>query len=96
VNYQFTRELSLRAILDYSGVLPNPSLIDLERDKRLTADILLTYLVNPWTAFYVGYTDQYANIAAPGSPGFPPSPPVGPTTATGRQVFVKLSYLVRY
>ncbi|MDW8240508.1 MAG: DUF5916 domain-containing protein, partial [Acidobacteriota bacterium] len=31
VNYQVTRELSLRTILDYAAVLPNPSLVRAER-----------------------------------------------------------------
>ena len=36
VNYQFTRELSLRAILDYNAVLSDPSLVALDRTKHLT------------------------------------------------------------
>jgi hypothetical protein len=95
-SYQFTRALSLRAIVDYSAVLPDARFIDLERDKRFTADILATYMVNPWTAIYVGYTDGYGNLALdavrPGS--------VRPTESVfnslGRQVFVKVSYLFRY
>lgn len=96
LNYQFTRELSLRAILDYNGVLPNPSLVNLERAKRLTSDILLTYLLHPGTALYVGYSDNRENLAI-----FPGDPPTlgrigSPTTATSRQIFVKLSYLFRF
>jgi len=60
-NYQFTRELSARVIVDYEAVLPNESLVSLEREKRLGFDLLFTYLVNPWTAIYVGYTDHYEN-----------------------------------
>jgi hypothetical protein len=44
----------LRLILDYNGVLENPLLIDLERQKRVTGDVLLTYLVHPGTALYAG------------------------------------------
>jgi predicted porin len=96
VDYQFTRRLSARVIFDYDAVLPNESLVSLERTKRFAADVLVTYLVNPWTALYVGYTDAYANLEeAPGS-----SPPWvrggDPTTSIGRQVFVKVSYLFRY
>jgi len=96
VNYQFTRELSLRTILDYAAVLPNPTLVSAEREKRIAVDVLLTYLVNPWTALYVGYTDHWENI------GLNPSAPGGiqrlgaPTRSTGRQVFVKFSYLFRF
>lgn len=95
VNYQFTRELSLRAILDYQAVLPNTDLVELEREKRLNADFLLTYLLNPGTALHVGYTDGYENLRLD---------PVNslfrrrgaPTTSVGRQFFVKMSYLLRF
>jgi hypothetical protein len=98
VNYQFTRALSLRAILDYNAVLANPSLIAQERTKSLTGDILLTYLLNPGTALYIGYTDRHENLAL--DPTLPPSLRLhrirGPNTSTGRQFFVKLSYLFRF
>lgn len=96
VNYQFTRQLSLRAIVDYNGVLPNESLVSLTRTKRVSYDILLTYLLHPGTALYAGYTDIYQNLR------FDPSQPPylqlsrSPDFNTGRQVFVKLSYLFRY
>jgi hypothetical protein len=98
VNYQFTRALSLRAILDYNAVLANPSLLAQERTKSLTGDILLTYLLNPGTALYIGYTDRHENLAL--DPTLPPSLRLhrirGPNTSTGRQFFVKLSYLFRF
>ncbi len=40
INYQFTRALSLRMIVDYNAVLENAALIDLQRQKRLTGDAL--------------------------------------------------------
>lgn len=96
VNYQFTRELSARVIFDVEALSPNPSLVALDDERRFNADVLLTYLLNPWTAVYVGYSDGYANqplapIAAP-----PLSRADLPLTSVGRQVFVKLSYLFRY
>jgi hypothetical protein len=96
VNYQFTRALSLRAIFDYNAVLPNPALVALDRTKRLTGDLLLTYLVNPGTAFYIGYSDGYENLAI--GPTLPPSfrRTGSPTTSTARQLFVKVSYLLRF
>ena len=96
VNYQFTRELSLRGILDYSAVLPNPSLVSLERKKRVGYDVLLTYLLQPGTALYIGAPDVYENLY------FDPmiSPALGrtrsPSLSTGHQVFVKFSYLFRF
>lgn len=90
VNYQFTRSLSVRAILDYNAVLPNERLVDLERQKRINLDFLATYMPHPGTAVYIGYGDRYENVLPPwfqrvGIPGF----------STGRQVFVKVSYLIR-
>jgi len=95
-NLQFTRALSLRAIVDYNVVRPDGALIDLTRDKRLTADILVTYLVNPGTAVYVGYNDQYANVRIDPllSPALRPTASAG--TSVGRQFFVKASYLLRF
>lgn len=96
LNYQFTRALSLRAIVDYNAVLPNPSLVALRNTKRFTTDFLLTYLVNPGTALYIGFTDGYENLAF-----IPTVQPIlqrtgSPTTSTGRQFFVKMSYLFRF
>ena len=93
VNYQFTRELSLRAIVDYNAVLSDPSLVALERTKHLSGDVLLTYLIHPGTALYVGYNDGYDSVAL-GPSGL--TPIRNPTTSTGRQFFVKTSYLFRF
>ncbi len=96
INYQFNRKLSLRTIIDYNAVLPNERLVELTRDKSLTADFLVTYFVNPGTAFYAGYTDGYQNLRI--IPGASPTLRLtsSPTTSTGRQFFVKMSYLLRF
>ena len=96
LNYQFNRELSFRAIVDYNAVLPNSFLVNLEREKRITTDFLMTYMLNPGTALYIGYTDNYENLTLiPGS-----SPTLLrtdlPTNSTGRRLFVKISNLFRY
>jgi hypothetical protein len=96
LNYQFTHRLSARLILDYSSTSPNTSLIEEVPYKQFKGDILLTYLVNPSTAFYVGYTDRYDNLEF-----LPSDPPAlrytsSPTLSTARQFFVKLSYLFRF
>lgn len=96
LNYQFTREFALRLILDYNAVLPNSSLVSLDRTRRFRYDVLFTWLLHPGTAVYAGYTDTYENYA------FDPSRPpylqysLTPTLSTGRQAFVKASYLVRF
>ena len=93
MNYQFSREFSLRVILDYNAVLSDPSLVSLERTKHFAGDVLFTYLIHPGTAFYVGYTDGYDSVELASS-GIVPIK--SPTTSTGRQFFVKTSYLFRF
>ncbi len=96
VNQQFTRSLALRAILDYDGVLPNRSLVALDRRKLIGADVLLTYLVHPGTALYAGYSDIYENVSFNQLQDPALQRTQFPSTNTGRQVFVKISYLFRY
>ena len=96
VSYQFTRALSLRAIVDYSIVNRDSTLSRVDPQHRWGVDLLFTYLVNPGTALYVGYRDGYENLAI-----LPGSPPAlyrtdDPTTSVGRQVFLKLSYLLQF
>jgi len=67
VNYQFSRELSLRAIFDYNGVLPNSRLASLENSRRAGVDVLLTYLLHPGVAVYAGYSNTREK------PGFRPA-----------------------
>jgi hypothetical protein len=96
VNYQFNRFLSLRAIVDYEAVVPNAALSDEDDERKWAADVLLTYLLNPGTALHLGYTDQHENVIV--LPGL--SREIrrtrSPQTSVGRQVFAKVSYLLRF
>jgi len=96
LNYQFTRRHSLRFIADYDSVLPNSKWTSLSKDKRLGLDVLYTYMLNPGTALYIGFTDQRENYRLDPLR----SPALYRTTgldlSTGRQFFVKLSYLLRF
>jgi hypothetical protein len=94
VNYQFSRPLSLRWILDYAKVQPNAALVSLEHERILQADLLLTYLLNPGTAIYVGYTDRRENLAIDAAQRAILRR-TDSVQNTGRQFFVKLSFLFR-
>jgi hypothetical protein len=87
----------LRTIIDYNAVLTNETLIGLERDKRFTADVLLTYMLNPGSAVYVGYTDSYENLVIVPEGTLPTflrtSSPFNPA---GRRFFIKFSNLFRF
>jgi Domain of unknown function (DUF5916) len=105
-NYQFTHELSLRFIGQYNGLLANPVYSSLQTSKAFNTDILITYLVHPGTAIYVGYNTNQENIdpglcvRLPGSTECDPNGAGlrrtrGLATNDGRLFFVKVSYLFR-
>jgi hypothetical protein len=96
-NYQVTKELSLRFIGQYNGQLANSHLSTLETQKQFNADFLLTYLLHPGTAFYVGYNSNLQNLTPNLLPDLTGSNRTRNTFINdGRQFFVKISYLFRY
>ena len=109
LNYQFTKQLSLRMIMDYDATLANTELLDLQHNlgsfdggpiqpsKNFVPDFLLTYLVHPGTALYVGYNNSYSNLFLDETT-VPPQVILqrSPTNTTSRLFFVKLSYLFRF
>ena len=96
-NYQYNKQLSFRTIFQYDTLLTNPLFSGLEQHKIFNADFLVTYLVHPGTAFYVGYNSNLQNLD-----------PAGISNHTGlfrtrssfmndgRIFFVKVSYLFRF
>jgi hypothetical protein len=92
--------------LQYNGLLANPTYSSLETIKDFSSDFLLTYLVHPGTAIYVGYNNNLENVI----PGLC-LPVAGQTVGCdpngvglvrgnrlindGRVFFVKVSYLFR-
>ena len=97
VNYQFNKELSFRFIGQYSAVLVTPNFTSLQTTKNFNTDFLITYLVHPSTAIYVGYNNNLENIVNP------PQLDANGDLARGgrllndrRNFFVKVSYLLRF
>jgi hypothetical protein len=102
-NWQFTPQLSLRVILQYNSILANTPgttfypYTYLPTEKQFNADFLLTYLVHPGTAIYVGYNSDLQNL----DHSLMQDPLAGLYTAKGyindsRQFFVKVSYQFRF
>jgi hypothetical protein len=98
-NYQFTRNLSARLILQYNAVLSNTAISSLSPTKNFNTDFLITYLIHPGTAIYVGYNSDLANLDR----NLAVDPVTGAILTTrngyindGRQFFVKASYLFRF
>src|SRR5439155_9788834 len=63
INYQVSRFLSLRAIVDYRTEFFDTTLAAISDTKRWSADVLIRYLVNPGTALQVSYNAQYEDLA---------------------------------
>lgn len=97
-NWQFNRELSFRMILQYTATLANSSFTSLPTMKQLNGDFLITYLIHPGTAIYVGYNSDFQNIdptltlAANGGLSRTRDRLIN----DGRLFFVKVSYLFRF
>ena len=98
-NWQFNRQLSLRLILQYNATLTNRNLTFLQTNKQFNADFLVTYLLHPGTAIYVGYNSDVRNLDR----GLNADPITGGIATTrntfmndSRQFFVKVSYLFRF
>ena len=97
LNWQLNRELSLRFIAQYDSLLANEPATSLPTVKNLNFDALMTYLVNPWTALYIGYNGNAQNIDLVEAPDGRRR--IRPTTAFRNdawQVFAKFSYLFRF
>jgi hypothetical protein len=104
-NLQLNRQLSLRAILQYNATLtqnqpgnPSPPFTFLPTTKRYNTDFLITYLVHPGTAVYVGYNSNLQNL----DPSLGLDENLGGLRRgnrlinDGRLFFVKVSYLFRF
>jgi hypothetical protein len=103
-NYQFTRSISARAIVEYETTLVNPAQTSLLRTKQIGTQFLLTWLPHPGTALYLGYNNDLANLdrrlCTRGITGMcdpNTTPPRAPDYLNdGKQIFVKASYLFRF
>jgi len=96
LSWQPTPRLTLRTIVQYDALVADPALTSLEKTRNLNVDVLATYLVNPWTALYVGYNNnQNTRRLLPVEDSFDlvQSDRLGPDSW---QFFVKFSYLFRF
>jgi len=99
VNWQFTPQLSVRLILQYNSLLAGTPGVGspytyLPTQKEFNADFLITYLVHPGTAIYVGYNSDLQNLDV--QPGVGVFPRADGYLNDSRQFFVKASYLFRF
>ncbi len=105
LNYQFTRALSARVIVEYDTTLANPLETSLPRTKEVQTQALLTWLPHPGTVVYLGWNNDLQNYThsfctpLTGDDVCNPSEPILPRGPgylnDGRQFFFKASYLFR-
>jgi len=96
-NYQFTNRLSFRFIGQYNALLTNPSFTSLQTAKDFNADFLVTYLIHPSTAVYVGYNSNLENLVSPLMADSDGNLIHGSRFINdGRSFFIKASYLFRF
>jgi len=93
-SFQVSRALSVRAIVDRHALAVDPRAAADIPDRRYTFDLLLTYLVNPGSAIYVGFTDHSRDLSA--DPTLPPQIRALGRVSTGRQVFVKITRALQF
>jgi len=93
-NYQFTKEMSLRVILQHDDTDPTPGLTRLTREENLNLDVLFRYVLNPWSALYFGYNNNESNLQlVENEQGQTELVRSEDLARDGRQIFVKFSYL---
>ncbi len=91
-NYQFTKELSVRFIAQQEETDPGV-LTSLVHDKSLNFDLLVRYVLNPWSALYVGYNSNARNFDLIDTPTGTQLIRTPDLRRDGEQFFVKFSYL---
>ena len=105
VNFQFTRSLSARVIAEYDSTLANPAQTSLLRSREFASQVLIAWLPHPGTSIYMGYNDDLQNLDRSlcyklpnGScdPNKSTPPRTGPFLNSGRDIFIKASYLFRF
>jgi Domain of unknown function (DUF5916) len=104
MNFQFTRAISARVIVEYDSTLVNPATTSLVRTKEVGTEALLTWLPHPGTAIYLGYNNDVQNLdrtlcnrlmSGQCDPNNSAPPRSSNYLQDGKQIFLKVSYLLR-
>jgi hypothetical protein len=93
-NFQFTTEMSLRFIAQLEDTDPT-ALSSLTRRKNMNYDVLFRYVLNPYSALYVGYNSNDSNLQLVDTPQGTQVVRTEDLARTGEQFFVKFSYLLQ-
>ena len=94
LNLQFTKEMSLRLIVQHEKTEPT-ALSRLENEENLNLDVLFRYVLNPYSALYVGFNNNESNLQLVDTPQGPQLVRTEELARDGQQLFVKFSYLLQ-
>ena len=92
LNYQFTKELSVRFIAQHENTDPGV-MTRLDLDENMNWDLLARYVLNPWSALYVGYNSNSSNFDLVDTEFGTELVTTTHLRRDGKQYFVKFSYL---
>jgi hypothetical protein len=95
-NYQHNKELSFRAIFQYDALLANPLYTSLSQTKNFNSDFLITYMIHPGTAFYLGYNSNLENLDPTAISTHAGLVRNNSLINDGRTIYAKISYLFRF
>ena len=93
-NYQFTKEFSLRFIAQHEKTDPT-ALTSLKREENMNFDVLLRYVINPWSALYFGYNSNSSNFQLIDTENGKEVIRTTDLDRDGEQLFLKFSYLLQ-
>jgi hypothetical protein len=94
--WQFSREWAVRFIGQYDRTSTDPAWTRTATIRHVNADVLLWYMVNPWSALYVGYNGNLQNEQLVLTDVRSVLRRGGPLRVDAWQVFVKWSHLMRF
>ena len=86
--------MSLRLIVQHEETEPT-ALSRLEHEENLNLDVLFRYVLNPWSALYVGFNNNESNLQLVDTPQGPELVRTEELARDGQQLFVKFSYLLQ-
>jgi hypothetical protein len=86
--------MSPRVIVQHEDTKPT-ALSRLTRDESLNLDVLFRYVLNPWSALYVGFNNNESNLQLVDTPQGTQLVRSEDLARDGQQFFVKFSYLLQ-
>ena len=84
----------MRFIVQHEDTDPT-ALSRLVRDESLNLDVLFRYVLNPWSALYVGFNNNESNLQLVDTPQGTQLVRTEDLARDGQQFFVKFSYLLQ-